>query len=264
MVSWTKPFVVEAAPDSFNDGDKIILPSSALEELLANANNNSESLPSPLTFEIRHPHTRTVVHGGVKEFSGEAETAKLPQWMLDTLQLQPRSRAIVRLRLLQKGSWARLRPLSWDYKEITDYRAAFEAHLRTHYNTLTVGQVLNCRYGSKTYPFLVVDLKPDQAVCITDTDLEVDLEPMEEEQREAKTSVLPNHNHGEKIKVSLNEPIDNVKVAKGEYKYWELQLEEPRVCTVEMNANTGDAGNVMDVESGCACCHSLCLYRFAC
>lgn len=231
---WSKVFLVESAPSSLDAGDKVILPSSALEEIL----QSNQDPPSPLTFELRHPHNSSnVVHAGVKEFSSEGDFIQLPAWMREYLELSVGSRVLIKLRSLPKGTWAKLRLLSPDYNDIRDYRAALEAHLRTHYNTLTAGQTLSCRYGSKTYPFLVVDLKPEPAVCITDTDLEVDLETTPEQYQTMQQS-------NEKTLAKLNEPISGISVEKGAYKYCKLVATE-NATSVELQV-TVESG-IVDV-----------------
>ena len=240
-IHWTKAYFAEKAPEKLNTGDKIILPSSALEELLSAVNNNSENLPSPLTFELRHPHNKQlIVYGGVKEFSSTSiDTMQLPQWMLESLQLDPtqqQQRVIIKLSPLPKGTWAKLRPLSPDATDISDYRAALESHLRGHYNTMSKGQVLTCRYGSQSYPFLVTDLKPEQAVCITDTDLEVDLEPL-----------LESTTMDYKKDIEVGEVVSGVSIEKDQYRYWELKQPSSSSSSsdpvmVQLTVSSGDAG----------------------
>lgn len=233
---WSRVFFVEAIPSALDAGDKVILPSSALEEIL----QNNQDLPSPLTFELRRPHNSSnVVHAGVKEFSGEGDFVQLPAWMLEYLDLSVGSRVLIKLRSLPKGTWTKLRPLSPDYNDIRYYRAALEAHLRAHYNTLTAGQTLTCRYGSKLYPFLVVDLKPEPAVCITDTDLEVDLEATPEQ------TMQQQQQQGEKTSAKLNEPIVGVSVEKGAYKYCKLIAENAAASSSSIEVQfTVESGNV--------------------
>ena len=233
-ISWSKAYFAEPAPATLDTGDKIVLPSSALEEILSAVNNNSENLPSPLTFELRHPHTRSIVHGGVKEFSGTGDTVQLPSWMLESLQIKPMDRVVIKSKSLPKGTWAKLRPLSRNATDITDYRATFESHLRSHYNTMATGQILTCRYGSQSYPFLVTDLKPDSAVCITDTDLEVDLEPFDQEQPHVMTQ--------QKTNITLNEIVPNLNIDEDQYRYWELQLGNEKNVDIQMTVESGDAG----------------------
>lgn len=245
-LAWTTAYVVESAPATLNDGDKVILPASALEDLLRLAGNDSERLPSPLTFEIRHPHSRAIVHGGVKEFSSQGDTVQLPAWMLENLQIEQGARVIVKLRELPKGTWTRLRPLSSDYNDILDYRAALEAHLRAHYNTLTEGQILSCRYGGKSYPFLVAELKPESAVGITDTDLEVDIESPE---AAASLTHTAQHINADRTVLGLDERIGGVGIPKDEYKYWRLLLGDATQVTIELQVDSGNAGKQGNVGS---------------
>lgn len=238
-IKWSKAYFAEAAPTTLNTGDKIVLPSSALEEILSAANNNSENLPSPLTFELRHPHTRSIVYGGVKEFSGTGDTVQLPSWMMESLQIEPMARVVIKFKSLPKGTWAKLRPLSRNATDITDYRAALESHLRSHYNTMATGQILTCRYGSQSYPFLVTDLKPESAVCITDTDLEVDLEPFDQEQPHVMTQ-----QQQQKTTIALNEIVQSLTIEEDQYRYWELQLGggNQKNVDIQMTVESGDAG----------------------
>ncbi|KAF9162765.1 hypothetical protein DFQ26_003254 [Actinomortierella ambigua] len=139
----------------------------------------SHELPSPLTFEIKNPSNRILAYGGVKEFSADDGKTHLPNALMDSLQVQEGDQVMIRFAGLPKGVAAKFRPLSAEYLQIVDFRSAFEAYLRSHYTTLSTGMLLTIRQGAGEYPFVVEELKPTDAVCITDTDLEVDIEPLE-------------------------------------------------------------------------------------
>lgn len=229
-VKWTSHYTVDIAPTDLNDGDKIILPASALEELLLKV-GNSGSLPSPLTFELRHPHSNQTIHCGVKEFSSIGKTTQLPVWIMSALGLQKGDHVLIKLVILPKGTWTNLQPISTDYRQITDYRAALEAHLRGHYNTLTKGQVLSCRYGERTYQFKVLDLKPQDAVSITDTDLEVDIK--HDEPKDDVQTTIPI--------VQINDTLSHIEVPSG-YKYWKLTLNNHGSISIKLTVEAGNAG----------------------
>ncbi|CAO3589789.1 unnamed protein product [Absidia cylindrospora] len=277
--NWTKTFVVKE-DTSLNDGDKLVLPSSALQDLLDLSKGTD--LSSPMTFALRHPHyPHKVLHGGVKEFSGDDDTASVPTWIMSSLgfttsseqqQQQQQQRIVVQWKVLAKGTWTKLQPLTNNYQEIMDYRAALESHLRQHYNTLTIGQTLTCRYGSQRYPFLVVDLKPDQAVGVNDTDLEVDLEPYQSTNilTTSDTSALiasssssssssdspatttlshPSTSSTEQIpQVHLDQHIEDVSVSRNEYRYWSLNLEKWSQFTITLKTNLGEADLVVGLD----------------
>ncbi|KAF9978577.1 hypothetical protein BGZ73_001750 [Actinomortierella ambigua] len=120
-----------------------------------------------------------VAYGGVKEFSADDGKTHLPSSLMDSLKVQEGDQVMIRFAGLPKGVAAKFRPLSAEYLQIVDFRSAFEAYLRSHYTTLSTGMLLTIRQGAVEYPFVVEEVKPSDAVCITDTDLEVDIEPLE-------------------------------------------------------------------------------------
>ncbi|KAK4510543.1 Tlg2-vesicle protein [Mucor velutinosus] len=234
-IRWSSHFTVENAPVELNHGDKVILPPSALEQLLQQV-GPSGTLPSPLTFELRHPHTAATIHCGVKEFSSEDSTIQLPAWMRESLGLSREDHVLIKLSLLPKGTFARLKPISHDYRDITDYRAALEAHLRGHYNTLSNGQTLSCRYGGRVYDFQVVELKPQDAVSITDTDLEVEMDPI--------TSISTKSSASTSI-VQLNQPVLATSIAAKQYHYWKLELNHAQNVVLNVKVESGNADVVV-------------------
>ncbi|ORX52490.1 UFD1-domain-containing protein [Hesseltinella vesiculosa] len=240
-LSWGGAFLIDT-DESLDQGDKIILPSTALQQLLAKAPGGE--LPSPLTFCLRHPHRSDImIHGGVKEFSGLDNRISLPLWMMDALGLKQDERVVIAYKQLPKGTWARLRSLTPnDAPRIQNYRATLEAHLRQHYNTLTAGQTLTCRYGAMEYPFLVVDLQPAPAVCVTDTDLEVDLEDIMVDQAQTGSSSHASSGQASSmIPISLNSTKQST-VEKDTYRYFELTGLSPGITKLSMSVtvSTGD------------------------
>jgi hypothetical protein len=247
---WTQAFKLGDCLNKLDDGDKLFLPPSALESLLSQTSANDDhfnsmtnpfasngyapaqmsTLPSPITFEIRNVKLRNIVYGGVKEFSAEEGIVHMPQWMQRSLGLELGDTVALRLKELPKGQWARLRPISSDYKEIMDYRAALESYLRANYNTLTAGEILDIKYGSNRYQFLVDDLKPEKAVCVTDTDMEIDIEPLE--QGSTLAHVQAAHTNGASPGSStaidqsftLDRTVDGT-VEEDQYIYFELKLD---------------------------------------
>ncbi|KAJ3044455.1 hypothetical protein HDV00_001882 [Rhizophlyctis rosea] len=93
---------------------------------------------------------------------------------------------VVRLVLLEKGTLVKLAPMDVDYLDISDMRSTLESHMRKHYATLTQGETLTISYLTpsahtpKQYHFLITDLHPSPACLIIDTDLEVDIAPLDE------------------------------------------------------------------------------------
>lgn len=91
-------------------------------------------------------------------------------------------RLTIHVEILPKGTYVRLRPLEAGY-DPEDWKSLLEKHLRENFTTLTNGELLTVVWGREEFRFLIDGLKPnDRAISLVDTDLEVDIEPLNEEQ----------------------------------------------------------------------------------
>lgn len=267
-ISWSAPYLV-ASPSRITKslpGDKILLPPSALEQLLAastvtvSGTNPShtpfdpfnpysltaarqeqsqwrdtlQQLPQPLTFRLVNPKTGNVVHAGIREFSAEEGEVGLSPFLMTALgipqeasQKEGKSRVsngkvgvpknpidltdddamdltedseepdriIVHAKQMPKGTYVRLRPLEAGYNP-EDWKSLLERHLRDNYTTLTNGEILTIpgERGAKLeeFRFLIDKFVPEgDGICVVDTDLEVDIEALNEEQaRETVKQIL--------------------------------------------------------------------------
>ncbi|RLN97258.1 hypothetical protein BBJ28_00020031 [Nothophytophthora sp. Chile5] len=166
------------------DGDKITLPVSALEEL--NPQNALEL--GVFTFELSYDEPEATeswqrkTHAGVLEFVADEGTVGLPPKVAASLfqnakQLPDNIR--VRFVRLEKGKFASLQPRGDGFGERQiDFKHLLERSLKAH-TTLTVGDVLFVRHGRETFEVVVAELKPEEAVNILNTDLEVAILPSE-------------------------------------------------------------------------------------
>lgn len=249
-LQWTSQFNVASTSKSL-PGDKILLPPSALEQLLSAASTVTvepeqsypstsifdpfnhysfaaeryarsqlrgvqQQLPHPLTFRLVNPSNGRIVHAGIREFSAEEGQVVLSPFLRQALGLEQRvtegsisspenedsdsftnaaltqdaksARITVHAKTLLKGKYVRLRPLEAGY-DPEDWKSLLEEHLRKNFTTLTNGEILSVpsgrRVGGKRedFRFLVDKFEPEaEGVCVVDTDLEVDIEPLNEEQ----------------------------------------------------------------------------------
>lgn len=236
-------------------GDKILLPPSALEQLLSAApvitidsdrphitafdpfnpytfnaerqaraqfHDRHQQLPHPLTFRLVNPDNGRVIHAGIREFSAEEGEIVLSSFLREALGLEaqsaessrggspsghtdkdvdmsngaeqpvvkstPSMKITVHAKQLPKGTFVKLRPLEAGY-DPEDWKSLLEEHLRSNFTTLTNGEVLVV-YGGRApggkreeFRFLVDGFKPDgDGICVVDTDLEVDIEALNEDQ----------------------------------------------------------------------------------
>lgn len=253
-LSWTGVYNV-AHPSQKLPGDKIILPPSALEQLLSAATvrvpverqrdynfdsfnpyslaaaraeqsrwqDTKQQLPHPLTFRLVNSSNGNVVHAGIREFSAQEGEIGLSPFLLEALGLdapKPRTKKsrglksvegdgvidvdapidltgvvekdteveippkiTVHAKQLSKGTYVRLRPLEAGYNP-ADWKSLLERHMRDNYTTLTKGEILTVDGGrAEQFRFLIDKFVPEgDGICVVDTDLEVDIEALNEEQ----------------------------------------------------------------------------------
>ncbi|ETM50796.1 hypothetical protein L914_05198 [Phytophthora nicotianae] len=169
------------------DGDKIALPVSALEEL--NPQNALEL--GVFTFELSFDEdqqggeasiAKRQTHAGVLEFVADEGTVGLPPKVAASLFRHTKElpdSIQVRFVRLEKGKFASLQPRGEGFGDRQiDFKHMLERSLKAH-TTLTEGDVLFVRHGRETFEVLVAELKPERAINILNTDLEVDMIPCE-------------------------------------------------------------------------------------
>jgi len=152
--------------------DKILLPPSARSELQEAQKNGA------MFFELSCGPLRS--HGQVLDFTADEGTLGLPPRLFKALagpSAQPNPRVTARYVKLPKGTFARLQPRGADFqKEVDDIKLVLEAVLH-RYATLTVGDVVSVDVADKTHELRVLELQPESAVSVIETDLEVDIAP---------------------------------------------------------------------------------------
>ncbi|KAI7865912.1 ubiquitin fusion degradation protein UFD1-domain-containing protein [Spinellus fusiger] len=160
--------------DNVNYGGKIILPQSALEKL------SQLNVSYPMLFHLNNASKDKHTHAGVLEFIAEEGRAYFPQWMMETLQVEPGNLIEVKNINLPLGSFVKIQPQSTDFLDISDHRAVLENALR-NFATLTAGDTIQINYNNKVYEIKVLQVKPDHedhgGISIVETDLEVDFAP---------------------------------------------------------------------------------------
>jgi len=293
-------------------GDKIFLPPSALEQLLAAAPTVStttdaphnytpnfdpynpysyaaerqarqqfvdrqQQLPHPLTFRIVNPENGRVVYAGIREFSAKDDEVGLSNFLRQALGLEvgdeksgsatpevidltdetidlmsdnpglPKlPKVTVHAKQLPKGTYVRLRPLEAGY-DPEDWKSLLERYLRDNFTTLTNGEILTVPGArNEMFQFLIDKFAPEgDGICIVDTDLEVDIEALNEEQaREtlkrklAKSQKAPGTKEGSSSGGKLKQgEIIQGQVLEGEYVDYELRSwDKQKGLEVELEA----------------------------
>jgi len=150
-------------------GDKIMLPVSVLEALV------QENVDYPLLFRLSSMgKPEKITHSGVLEFGAPEGSVLVPPWMASHLETTPGDIVRVGNVSLPKATYAKFRILTESLWEVVDMRAVLERGLR-HHSCLTVGDIV----VMDGYSLEVLQVGPetrDKAVCIIETDCEVDFE----------------------------------------------------------------------------------------
>ncbi|KAK5169910.1 uncharacterized protein LTR77_005888 [Saxophila tyrrhenica] len=246
---------------------------SAYRQAESQYQDQRQQLPYPLTFRLVNPANGRVVYAGVREFSAEEGEVELSPFLQEGLGLKEReedrkaandtivdgespekdtpvSTITVHAKQLPKGTFVKLRPLEPGY-DPEDWKALLEQSLRSGYTTLTNGEVIGIEHGRERLRFLVDGFQQEQmdGVCIVDTDLEVDIEALNEEQaRETlkriaeKMTRLPGSEHGSSAGGELDLfKAQQGQVLPGEYVDFTLNSwNRTQPLEIELNGNDGE------------------------
>ncbi len=152
------------------NGDKVILPPSALDRLA------SLRIDYPMLFQISNPKEKKTSHCGVLEFVADEGHAYIPYWMMQNLLLTEGDLVKFRSISLAKGTYVKLRPHTSDFLDISNPKAVLEMTLR-NYSCLTKDDTVLVNYNNKRYFIDIVETQPGDAITIIETDCEVDFAP---------------------------------------------------------------------------------------
>ncbi|GLE10915.1 hypothetical protein PINS_up023187 [Pythium insidiosum] len=131
------------------DGDKILLPPSALDTLAR--------------LHIEYP------------MLAPEGTCYMPYWMMQNLFVSEGDILNIQNISLPKATFVKIRPQSQDFLDISNPRAVLEASLRK-FSCMTIGDTICLKYNNKNFLLDVREVRPAPAACIIETDCEVDFE----------------------------------------------------------------------------------------
>lgn len=159
--------------DAANYGGKIFLPPSALNKL------TMLNIRYPMLFELTASDSGRITHSGVLEFIAEEGRVYIPQWMMETLQVQPGSLLQIKSADIPLGNFVKIEPQSTDFLDISDPKAVLENVLRS-FSTLTIDDIIEINYNDKIFRIKILEVKPESnsnSICVIETDLVTDFAP---------------------------------------------------------------------------------------
>ena len=156
-----------------------------------------QNLPHPMIFRLVNPQNGNVAFAGIREFSADEGFVGISPFLREALGFEDHDPTIeeavhietesakkltIHACQLPKGTFVRFRPLEAGY-DPEDWKSLLERHMRDTFTTLTKEEILSIPNGNERYRFLVDKIEPEgDGICIIDTDLEVDIEPLTEDQ----------------------------------------------------------------------------------
>lgn len=150
-----------------DDGDKILLPPSALNTL------SRMEVEFPMLFELRNDRQGKKTHCGVTEFTAEEGKCHLPFFMMQNLMIEEGSIINVKNISLPKATFLKVQAQSVDFLDISNPRAVLEFTLRK-YTCVTEGDQLVLPHLGKFFFLNILEVKPNGAASIVETDVEID------------------------------------------------------------------------------------------
>lgn len=142
---------------------KVDLPESILESL-----SSESELEYPLIFALTSQTTKT--HVGVRQFSAPESTITITTPIAQALGLSIGDIVKLKHTSLPKGSAVKLKT-----ETALDWKPLLERWLPTNCTALTVGDTLMVSYLGQLHKAVVEELEPENAVCIIDTDLDLEI-----------------------------------------------------------------------------------------
>ncbi|KAL3500779.1 hypothetical protein ACH5RR_039872 [Cinchona calisaya] len=223
------------------NGDKILMPPSALEHLMA------LNINYPMMFSIQNPNNSSrTSHCGVLEFTAEEGFVYIPQWMMDNLKLQQGDLVIIKNVSLPNGTYVKLQPHTANFINLTNPKAVLERTLKK-YTCLTSGDTITINHNDKKFFIDVLETKPGNAISIIETDCEVDFAaPLDYKEPEKKTILKEaprvdgtKSGEGESMEkpkfasfTGLGKRLDGMPVVSDELmqKYQKIEINEEKAC----------------------------------
>ncbi|VDO62144.1 unnamed protein product [Heligmosomoides polygyrus] len=182
-----------------NHGGKILLPNSTLDYLIR------YNVPYPMLFKVvarlcvlcRQRASATFRNGLVIfvlvciTFWGDSSQF-LQLQMMKQLRIEEGAEVRVESVTLPSATYAKLKPQSLEFLNISNPRAVLEVELRK-FACLTKNDIIAVMYADQVLEFLVQEVKPSNAVCIIECDLNLDFDAPEGYVEESTSAKPPSN-----------------------------------------------------------------------
>lgn len=156
-----------------NNLGKIIISNYILEQILSKEDIiiNEE----PLIFKITSTNGKSIyvgMHDSIID-----ERCFCHYRILQELFIEENSEVTLEVVKLPKGTKVKIQPSNKEFLEIQDFKSVLEFNLVQNYNVISKGTNITIEHESKLYDLQIVELEPQDAVSLFNTDIEVEFMP---------------------------------------------------------------------------------------
>ena len=156
-----------------NNLGKIIISNYILEQILSN--NEYEISDEPLMFKITSSNGKSIyvgMHDSIID-----ERCFCHYRILQELFIEENTEVTLEVVKLPKGTKVKIQPSNKEFLEIKDFKTVLEYNLVQNYNVISKGTNITIEHESKLYDLQIIELEPQDAVSLFNTDIEVEFMP---------------------------------------------------------------------------------------
>ena len=159
-----------------NNLGKIIISNYILEQIFSSEEESEDIIgDEPLMFKITSTNGKSVyvgMHDSIID-----EKCYCHYRVLQELFIDENSEVKLEVIKLPKGTKVKIQPSNKDFLEIEDFKTVLEHNLVQNYNVISKGSNITIEHQSKLYDLQIVELEPQDAVSLFNTDIEVEFMP---------------------------------------------------------------------------------------
>lgn len=159
-----------------NNLGKIIISNYILEQILGSEQENEDIIgDEPLIFKITSVNGKSIyvgMHDSIID-----DKCYCHYRILQELFIDENSEVNLEIIKLPKGTKVKIQPSNKDFLEIEDFKTVLEHNLVQNYNVISKGSNITIEHQSKLYDLQIVELEPQDAVSLFNTDIEVEFMP---------------------------------------------------------------------------------------
>jgi len=185
----------------------------------------------------------------------------MSETMKNALSVQSYDEIFIRMVELPKCQQVKLEAMSPNISKISNIKALLESYLRKEQTLLYLGQEINVKDWKDTHKFIVKELKPEDACIVIDTDVEVDIESVEGDNKgfelngsssssggasstrlnKEEIIELPIALKSKKINYSINSGMTKTfNIEKDDYYYYKVKIPQHSYICIQIHLRQGD------------------------